>query len=195
MQVPNHLIVVFGGLTNFDFEGCTLIKGELITIRNVLEADLDELYRLSFDHTDSGEFMPVGFTSETAFKSEFQQTGFWDEYTGKLVIVDVDGRLIGMIGLMKSSHYIDGRELYYRLFSGHRGKGYASEAIKLFIKFYFEASSFNRLQAVTINGNEISEHILKKFGFMFEGTLRKARYFKGNLVDLNLFSLLRSDLT
>ena len=170
-----------------------LIKGNLVSIRNVREKDLDEFYGLSFNYKDAGEFMPLNLVSESAFRNEFVLTGFWQEHCGKLIIEDNSGNIIGEIGCFKSAHYIDGREVYYRIFSGHTGKGYASEALKLFIGFFFQSTSLNRLQAVTVVENKISEHMLKKSGFMFEGTMRQSRYFKGHIVDLNLFSLLRSD--
>jgi ribosomal-protein-alanine N-acetyltransferase len=170
-----------------------LIKGELVTIRNVKESDLDEFYCLSVDFEDPGEFMPLNFVSEVAFKTEFKDTGFWNDYCGKLIIGDEEGNIVGEAGFFKGAHYIDGREIYYRIFSGHRGKGYASETLALLIRFFFESSSMNRIQAVTIQGNDISEHMLKKSGFVFEGTMRQARYFKGRLVDLNLFSRVRTE--
>lgn len=170
-----------------------MIKGELVTIRNVKESDLDEFYSLSVDFEDPGEFMPLNFVSEVAFKAEFKDTGFWSDYCGKLIIEDEAGNIVGEAGFFKTSHYMDGREVYYRIFSGHRGKGFASKALALLVRFFFEASSMNRIQAVTVQGNDLSEHILKKTGFVFEGTMRQARYFKGQLVNLNVFSRIRSD--
>jgi ribosomal-protein-alanine N-acetyltransferase len=170
-----------------------LIKGVLVRIRNVRETDLDEFYSLSSDYEDPGDFMPLNFVSEVAFKTEFADTGFWKDHCGKLLIEDSSGQIVGEAGLFKAAHYIDGREIYYRIFSGYRGKGYACEALALLIKFSFESSSMNRIQAVTVQGNDVSEHMLKKSGFVFEGTMRQARYFKGRLVDLNLFSCVRTE--
>ena len=170
-----------------------MIKGKLVSIRNVRDADLDKLYSLSFNYEDAGEFMPVSFVSEIAFRNEFNDTGFWKEHCGKLIIEDDSGQIVGEAGFFKTAHYIDGREIYYRIFSGSRGKGYASETLALLIRLFFESSSMNRIQAVTVQGNDVSEHMLKKSGFVFEGTMRQARYLKGRIVDLNIFSLVRTD--
>jgi ribosomal-protein-alanine N-acetyltransferase len=143
------------------FEENTLLKGELIKIRNVREADLNEFYTLCVDFDDPGEFMPLSFVSEVSFKAEFMETGFWKDHCGRLIIEDVSGHIIGEAGFFKTTHYIDGREIYYRIFSGHRGKGYASEALGLLVKFFFEATSMNRIQAVTVLGNDVSEYMLK----------------------------------
>lgn len=170
-----------------------MIKSVLVRIRNVKAADLDEFYSLSSNFEDPGDFMPLSFVSEVAFKTDFADTGFWKDHCGKLLVEDSSGQIVGEAGFFKAAHYIDGREIYYRIFSGHRGKGYASEALALLIRFFFESSSMNRIQAVTVQGNDVSEHMLKKSGFVFEGTMRQARYFKGQLVDLNLFSGVRSE--
>lgn len=170
-----------------------MLKGELVSIRTVRETDLDSVYQLSTDHCDAGEYMPAGLVSESSFKAEFWKTGFWQDTCGKLLVEDQEGELVGEIGCFKLAHYIDGREVYYRIYSGHRRKGYASDALVCFINFFFESTSFSRLQGVTIEGNSISATMLEKIGFQSEGQLREARWFKGRLVNLNIFSFVRSD--
>jgi RimJ/RimL family protein N-acetyltransferase len=139
----------------------SLIRGQLVSIRNVRDADLDKLYSLSFNHEDAGEFMPLSFVSEIAFKYEFINTGFWKEHCGKLIVEDDSGQIVGEAGLFKTAHYIDSREIYYRIFSGSRGKGYASETLALLILLFFKSSSMNRIQAAIVQGNDVSEHLLK----------------------------------
>lgn len=170
-----------------------MIQGNNVTIRNVRERDLETLYALTVDLRDAGEYMPVSLVSESAFWEEFSRTGFWANDSGKLVIETSSDGIVGEIGCFEVAHYLDGRELYYRVFSGARGRGYASEAVRLFVGFFFESTPMNRIQALTVDGNKVSEHILEKIGFEREGRLRQARWFKGRLVDLNLFSFLRSD--
>lgn len=173
-----------------------MIRGESVAIRNVRERDVDELYALTVDLRDAGEFMPVSLVSESEFKQQFARTGFWADGAGKLIIESESGGIVGEIGCFEAApYYLDGREIYYRIFSGARGRGYAKEALRLFIRFFFDSTSMNRLQALTVDGNAASEHILGKAGFHREGRLRQARWFKGRLVDLNLFSLLRAELT
>lgn len=172
-----------------------MIHGDLVSIRNVRERDLEALYALTVDLRDSGEYMPVSLVSESAFWKEFSETGFWANDSGKLVIETPSDGIVGEIGCFEVAHYLDGRELYYRVFAGSRGRGYASEAVRLFLSFFFASTSMNRLQALTVDGNTVSEHILQKIGFQREGCLRQARWFKGGLVDLNVFSFLRGDVS
>lgn len=170
-----------------------MLKGNGITIRTVRKSDLGALYALSMDYLDAGEYMPVVLVSESDFIAEFDRNGFWRDTSGRLLIENDEGELVGEIGCFKVSHYMDGREVYYRVYSEHRRKGYAKEALRLFVQFFFESSAFSRLQGVTVTGNAVSEKLLEEAGFQFEGTLREARWFKGRLVDLNVYSCLRSD--
>lgn len=170
-----------------------MIEGKDVNLRTILESDLNDIYQLETSYADAGEFMPISLLSEVDFVSAFRTDGFWRDTCGKLIIEDKQGTILGVIGCFKGVHYIDGREIYYRIFSGHRRKGYATEALAIFINFYFEFTHFYRLQGVTISGNEVSSKILEGNGFKYEGCLREARWFKGQIVNLNLYSLLRKE--
>lgn len=150
------------------------------------------VYALSSDHSSAGEFMPVTLVSQVDFQAEFDRNGYWQDTCGKLLIENLEGELVGEIGCFKVAHYMDGREVYYRIYGGHRRKGYGKEALRVFVEFFFNSTGFGRLQAVTVHGNEVSAGMLERGGFKFEGTMRSARWFKGQLVDLKLYSVLRS---
>lgn len=170
-----------------------MLQSDRITIRTIRRSELELVYGLSFDFSDAGEYMPVALMSEADFRAEYDRNGFWRETKGRLIIENMEGDVVGEIGCFEVAHYMDGREIYYRTYSGHRRKGYAREALTVFVKFFFESTSLNRLQAVTVQGNEVSATMLERAGFRFEGTMRGARWFKGRLVDLNAYSCLRSD--
>lgn len=171
-----------------------MIRGQSVIVRTIRETDIPSLFAMAEDLTEPGEFMPVALLSERALITEFNRNGCWENTTGKLLITDMEGHIVGDAGFSQNRHYLDGREVYYRIFAGHRGRGYASEALQLLSAYFFKATSMSRLEAVTVAGNIASEKVLQKNGFVLEGTLRKARYLHGKLVDLTLFSLLRSDL-
>jgi RimJ/RimL family protein N-acetyltransferase len=74
-----------------------------------------------------------------------------------------------------------------------RKKGLMSEALPAFIRFIFQSRNVNRLQAVTVEGNEASVAILVKMGFMYEGTMRQARHLKGKHVNLKVYAILKDE--
>jgi len=175
------------------YEGNHLLIGSEVKIRTLREEDLKKFYLLSTDYTDAGEYMPVSLQSYSDYQQEFDRNGFWRDHAGRLAIENDTGDLVGEVGLFRTAHYMDGRELYYRVFQNFRRKGYAREALRLLVSFFFESSSCNRLQAVVIQGNTVSANMLSTMGFKQEGTMRSARWFKGRLVDLDVYSYLRSE--
>ncbi|MGS0725684.1 GNAT family N-acetyltransferase [Shewanella sp. 0m-11] len=84
----------------------------------------------------------------------------------------------------------------YEFFKEYWGKGYATEAIAKLIEFSFSEECpehVNKIEAYTMIGNHGSEAVLKKLVFKCDGILREHGYWKGAYLDLNVFSLLRSD--
>lgn len=79
-------------------------------------------------------------------------------------ILKAEMRYIGCCGLRAA-----GSEVYlgYFLARTYWGQGFASEASKAFIDIAFDRLKLPRLLADVERGHEISEHILRKFGFAF----------------------------
>lgn len=82
-------------------------------------------------------------------------------------------------------------ELGYWINKDHRNIGYATETVKATVKYCFEVLSLNRVQAMT--SNPASEQVLKKSGFLYEGTLRQYAGINDNFWDCKMFSILKSD--
>lgn len=68
------------------------------------------------------------------------------------------------------------------------GKGYASQAVALICDFGFSVLGLHRLQAGVIEGNTASEKVLKKCGFILEGTFRDKNMLEGKYVKTYLFA-------
>ena len=98
-----------------------MLNGENITLRPVREADLDTLRELDLDLDSRGDYWPLSIMSETAYRREFQETGFWGEFFGRLLMIDGSDNIIGEIMYFKTVPYMDEFEVGYRLF----GKGHA----------------------------------------------------------------------
>lgn len=171
-----------------------MIKGNKVALRNVLEDDLLLLFRNTVDLSDAGEFMPLSLISYSSLKKQFDIDGFWSRSFGKLLIEDGDNNIVGEVGFCQTTHYVDGVEIYFRLYAlESRNRGLMTEALAIFLCFLFQSESFNRIQAVTVVGNLASQKVLEKSGFQLEGKMRKARMLRGKHVDLNMYSILRTD--
>jgi len=101
---------------------------------------------------------------------------------------------IGVIGI-NDIHYSNKKcELGYWLYPEFWNNGYIVEAAKNVIDFCFDKLQLNRIEADVETENTASISIMKKLGFIHEGTLREYEMNNGNLIDLMKFALLKRDV-
>ena len=74
-----------------------MLKGHRVCLRPVREADLDSAYDAHTNLGSRGEFFPQGVLSESAFRREFAEHGFWQKSEGMLLIKTDDDELAGHI--------------------------------------------------------------------------------------------------
>lgn len=72
-------------------------------------------------------------------------------------------------------------------------KGYASSAVKLYLKWGFEESDLEVVTASVIDSNPESKKLLVKTGFSFVGKYSKVRFENGNRYDELLFEISKKD--
>ncbi len=107
-----------------------MLRGNDITLRPVLEADIDAMYAAHFDISNRGAFFPLGIMSESVFKHRFAETGFWEKEEGTLIITAADAPLAGHIEFFKPVNYWDAFELSYQLYDQQfAGRGWITEAV------------------------------------------------------------------
>ena len=171
-----------------------MLTGSGITLRPVLESDLEALYAAHIDIRTRGAYFPLGVLSQPAFRREFAEHGFWQREEGMLVMETPDGELAGHIEFFKPVNYWDAFELSYQLYADRfGGHGYTTEAVQLLVDYLFATKKQERIQLVIVPDNVASRRIAEKCGFTLEGTVRGAFFNDGRNQDVLLFSLLRSD--
>jgi ribosomal-protein-alanine N-acetyltransferase len=172
-----------------------MIKGQSITLRPVRETDIDQLYALHLDIDNRGHYFPRGVLSQPAFRKEFQETGFWGKEDGMLVITSPNDDILGHIEFFKTVNYLDEFELSYVVYAAdQRGKGVATEAINLLVRYLFETKRVNRIRLVIHPENRASRRLAEKCGFRHEGTARGAWYNKGKHQDVEIYAILHNDV-
>jgi RimJ/RimL family protein N-acetyltransferase len=171
-----------------------MLKGNNVVLRPIRESDIDAMYTAHTDIASRGRFFPLGVMSESAFRREFGETGFWQREEGTLVIVSRDGQICGHIEFFKPVNYWDAFELSYQLYGDEfAGRGYVTEAVQLMVDFLFATKKQNRIQLVIVPDNAASRRIADKCGFTLEGTARGAFWNDGRSQDVVIYSLLRDD--
>lgn len=71
----------------------------------------------------------------------------------------------------------------------HRHQGYASEAILIVLKYYFEELRYQKVSVWVYSDNEASIRLHEKLGFQKEGQHRRMFFSAGNYVDELWFGL------
>lgn len=104
------------------------------------------------------------------------------------------GRVIGTMGFMWYSDANSSAEIGYSFSRSEWNRGYATEALRAVIASAFSALPLNRLEAQHDIRNPASGHVMEKCGMKKEGMLRQRIRNKGELVDVALYAVLRSDL-
>ncbi|MBO1330751.1 GNAT family N-acetyltransferase [Streptomyces sp. VRA16 Mangrove soil] len=117
------------------------------------------------------------------------------EGTGARVAVDRlrDGAFIGWCGLTSWNPDFRSASLGYVFDASAWGQGYATETAHAVLRWAFDTLDLNRVQAETDTRNAASARVLKKLGFVHEGTLREDCIVNGDVSDSWVFGLLRRE--
>lgn len=106
------------------------------------------------------------------------------------------GKVIGMIGAEEDDlrYQVDAIMIDYYLGERYARRGYMTEALAALMKHLFEKKNVELISARVFGENAASEALLKKLGFIHEGTLRKGVRTHDGAVHMDkLFSILREE--
>ena len=87
------------------------------------------------------------------------------DYIASTVVLKGDGRVIGSVG---TTYYEDTAKIgiCYFIGSDYRNKGYASEAVKAFLPYFFDHYNEDEIAATILADNEFSQKTAEKAGFV-----------------------------
>ena len=161
-------------------------QGKKVRLRGVEPSDAETFFRWNLDSETSRALAfiwpPVSqervrdFIAQKSLKVLEQDAFTW-------VIEDAKGRAVGTI----TTHHCDpqhGTFMYgIHIARENTRSGYASEAIAIVLKYYFEERRYQKV-SVSIHGyNAASVALHEQLGFRHEGTLRRMIYTKGEHFD------------
>lgn len=107
--------------------------------------------------------------------------------------ITVDNRAVGSIGVFRQGNiHRRTAELGYYVAEPYWGRGIMTEAVKQICAYVFEHSDIVRIYAEPFSYNIPSCRVLEKAGFQYEGTLRCNAEKNGKIIDMKLYSLLRT---
>ncbi|MBR3062531.1 MAG: GNAT family N-acetyltransferase [Exiguobacterium sp.] len=123
------------------------------------------------------------------FKDQFQQ--------GKAVrwaICDrMTNELVGTIGFHNWTPQYYRAEIGFEVSPHYWRQGVAFEAASAVIQYGYEEFKFHRISALVAPGNEGSNRLVQKLGFIEEGLLQDYAYSHGRFMDLTMYRLLKTE--
>ncbi|MBQ8788496.1 MAG: GNAT family N-acetyltransferase [Oscillospiraceae bacterium] len=109
--------------------------------------------------------------------------------------ITVNGKAIGSIGAFRQTNiHNKTAELGYYIAEEYWGKGIMTEAVKQLCDYVFSHTDIIRIYAEPFAYNIGSCRVLEKAGFQYEGTLRSNALKNGNVLDMKMYSKLKTEL-
>lgn len=109
--------------------------------------------------------------------------------------ITLDGKVIGSIGIFRQGNiHRQTAELGYYIAEEYWGRGIMTEAVKQICRYVFDKSDIIRIYAEPFAYNTASCRVLEKAGFQYEGTLRNNAVKNGEMIDMKMYSLLRTEI-
>jgi RimJ/RimL family protein N-acetyltransferase len=175
-----------------DREDCVPpLRGDLISLRPVRSADIDDLIELLNNLEMRGALGHV-LKPETDIRGRFERDGYWSDDSGMLLMIDSAADIVGWTGFIPLAFYLCGYEISYQVFGEqHSGKGYATEALKLLTEYLFSTKLMDRLQLNIRPDNLASRRVAEKCGYTQEGVMRSALFADGRFHDIAMWSITR----
>ena len=107
----------------------------------------------------------------------------------------VHDEVIGVVDLRKTDWRAGSTEIGYWTGLAARGQGYTTRAVVALSRWALTDGGLGRVELRAATGNVASGRVASKAGFQLEGTLRSAGFTRDGQVDLQVYSLIRADLT
>ena len=129
--------------------------------------------------------------AENFVKGTMQRNKDGNEFA--FVIIEND-KVIGRIGVYKIDDQNKIGEIGYWLAENLQGKGIITKSCKALIDFCFSDLQLNRIEIKCGTENFKSKTIPEKLNFTKEGVIREGELLYDKFIDLNLYSLLKTDI-
>jgi len=172
------------------------LESERLIYREINSEDVEEIFKI-YSNPEVAKydwFTPINTKDDAlsiinCYKKEFENK---EEITWGVARKN-DNKIIGYCNLGSFDDDSIRSEIGYGFNREEWNKGYATEAIKVLVKFGFEVMSFNRIEATVTLGNDASIKALKKANFVQEGVFRERTIMKGKFEDDVILAILKKD--
>lgn len=168
--------------------------GKRVRLRAVEPGDAEHFYLINrernVDRNLDMIWPPSSMARQREFVEEAAKAGFRDGHNYSFQIETLTaGQHVGSI----DTHHCDVRvgkfEYGISVREQYRGNGFASEAVLLVLRYYFQELRYQKCDVGVFDFNDDSAKLHEKLGFVLEGRRRRATYTGGEFHDMLLYGI------
>lgn len=179
-----------------DWGSLPTIDARLVSLRWMVEADIDALYTI-FSNEEVMRYWsspPILDRDAAADILREVHDGFKKRAMLKWGVARrTDDAIIGTVTVYNISLDHRRAEMGYALGRANWGQGYMQEALQALLDFLFNVLDLHRMEADVDPRNAASIRTLERLGFQREGYLRERWQVNGEIQDALFYGLLRPD--
>ena len=170
------------------------LETQRLYLRPFRKGDEDDIFSILLDR--EGAYFCDGeepFQPEDRSSQQFAELmeAYAEQENRIMLELKGENKVIGTIIFGESRlRRVPNQDLAYQLHPDYQRKGYAAEALRELIRYFFEETDTQMITANAATQNEASQALLRKLGFVHEGTLRKSFFYPPvGVVDTEWFYL------
>jgi RimJ/RimL family protein N-acetyltransferase len=168
-----------------------LWKGERVRLRGVEPDDAETFFAWNRDSEMARRvdfpWLPLSLTAVQAWAAQAAERP--EDHTFTFVIENEEGDFVGTL----NTHHCDPRVGTFSygvaIRRSYRRRGYASEAILLALRYYFQELRYQKVTVQIYENNPGSVKLHESLGFTREGRLRRAAFTAGEYLDVFVYGM------
>ena len=173
-----------------------IFEGKLIRLRAIEPTDWEFFHSWDAESTDTARLTDeIWFPNSTTSAKDFaeRESKPREGDTFRFLIETLGGDPVGTINT-HSTNLRNGTFMYgLAVHPDQRRKGYAGEAIRLVLRYYFSERRYQKCTAEVYGFNEASQKLHEALGFTLEGRLRRMIYSDGTFHDALVYGITREE--
>lgn len=172
-------------------------QGTIIRLRAVEPDDwqvfFDWFQDTDFDRLTDTTLFPFSSGVVKKWVDELSEKEPWKDHDFRWVIENLNGEFVGTANTHSCNHRNGTFEYGVAIRREHWCQGYASEAIKLILAYFFDELRYQKVNVQIYAFNEESLQLHEKLGFQPEGRLRRMIYTNGTYHDTVIMGMTREE--
>jgi RimJ/RimL family protein N-acetyltransferase len=175
-----------------------IFRGKLVRLRAVEPDDWQFFYNMDDTTTDFGRN-----TDEIWFPSSREGVKAWTEEQSKakhegdhfrFQVEALDtGECVGTLNTHTINRRVGTFMYGIAITPQAQGKGYATEAVRLLLRYFFREKRYQKVNAEVYSFNTASIRLHERLGFTLEGQLRRMVYTDGQFHDALIYGMTREE--